>query len=141
MLLRLWSAIKSILAKYQMLLPIAALSLLAFAYWESSAPERAREKMAREKETVGTTASLAGNLWASAYRECRRIGIADVSKCAQWKGPLVDDIAAAAFAETAVQQRSNFESLCNRHHDLQYCNQLLNRAFQLALTRPQAATE
>jgi hypothetical protein len=131
-----WSATFEFLRRHKYLPSLAVGCLFAFAYWESTAPERLREENRKEKESVGAVASVAGNIWASAYLACRRIGVADVNKCAEWKGPLIDDAAAATLADAAVRRRTSFDALCTKHHDPQYCYQLLNRAFQLALTRP-----
>ena len=132
----LWSATVSFLRRLKYLPPLLAASVFAVAYWESSAPEREREKSRKEKETIGLNASIAGNLLASAYKSCSRIGIPNVVQCAKWKGPLIDDVLASAIARVAVDKRAGFDDLCQRHHDVAYCYELLNRAFQLGLNSP-----
>lgn len=132
----IWSTTVEFLRRHKYLPSFAVACLFAFAYWESSEPERLREENRKERESLGMEASVAGSIWASAFLACKHIGTADVKKCAEWKGPLIDDVAAATLADAAVKRRTSFDALCTKHHDAQYCYQLLNRAFQLALTRP-----
>jgi hypothetical protein len=133
-----WSSLLGSLERYGLLVLVV---LLGWAYWESTAPERQRERDRKEKDTIGIHASVTGNFWASAFLACRRIGAPNVNECAQHKGPLIEDMTAPASAQLAVSKRQSYEQLCLKHHDSDYCYELLNRAFQLALSRPHNGTD
>lgn len=84
-------------------------------------------------QRVGTDASIAGMMYASAYRSCRLIGILPVEQCATHKGILLQETSAQVLAQSAVQHREGFEKNCQKWNASEYCYQLLNRAFLLSL--------
>lgn len=81
---------------------------------------------------VGTDASFAGSMYWSAYKSCRKIGITNVEQCAVYKGVLTQEIVAPQMAIMAVKYRNSYDASCQKIYPKEYCDQLLNRAFQLS---------
>ncbi len=91
------------------------------------------EAYKQEKASIGSSASIAGAMWAGAIRSCRIIGINEVRDCAKNSGPLLQDTSAKALAEIAVRQTDEYFATCGRHHTNQYCVDLVNRAYWISL--------
>lgn len=133
----LLSALGDHLGKFKGLIWLAIIALFLYAYWESKAPERERARVQEQRDRIGIDASVAGLTWASATRACRRVGVSDVYACAKHKGPLLADMSASVTADTAVSLRREYETLCLKHFEQEYCYSLLNRAYQIALSEPE----
>lgn len=111
---------------------LAFIALLGYAYWESTANERAARRLDEERKGIGMQATTAGLMLANAAKSCGQIGIQKLPVCAANNGTLIYDITAQAMAEMALKHTKEFQQACVKHYDGTYCDDLLNRAFQIA---------
>jgi hypothetical protein len=94
---------------------------------------REAENFKAERASVGSLATVAGAMWASAVRSCNTIGLPEVQECANNTGLLVQDTTAKVMAEIALKQAEKYLSTCGRHYSHQYCLDLVNRAYRISL--------
>lgn len=117
-----------------MLVSLLVIGLIAFSSELYGAYKKSelKEKEAEEKKQVGTQASVAGMLLASAQKDCNSIGIYSVDDCAAYKGVLLQEIAAPISARAAIVQRDKFWLTCNKYNTNDYCLSLINRAYAIS---------
>lgn len=106
---------------------VVALALLV-AGCKPSAEEIERE--------VSTHASVSASLLVGALRSCRLVGVASVDDCVGLRGKLVQEVAAQAVAEAAVENRNAFWKACQSHYHQAYCQGLLQRAAEISARTP-----
>lgn len=113
-----------------------ALLILAVALgpglYEDWTARRAAEKLARDRDAVGTQASVAGMMLLSAWKSCSQLGIRDINACSRYEGQLLQEQAAPILAKSAVEQRDSYLKNCQRFYEFDYCKQLLERSIQLS---------
>lgn len=110
----------------------AVLGVVAWSAYDDWSRQREIEKQAKEKQSVGTQASIAGiELWA-AYKACTRIGINSIDQCAKYEGQLLQEVAAPQLAKVALDARSEYYKLCERFYTEESCIKLLNRSWYLS---------
>ena len=113
--------------------------VIAWPAYRDWSTKHAAEVAEREKkevlQRVGTDASLTGSLLWSAYQGCSGIGIPNLSECAKYEGTLLQEKAAPAMAQMAMDSKASYDTSCRKLYAQQYCDQLLNRAFHLSQTR------
>lgn len=105
-------------------------------WWKQHQVEAAAKERAQALEQTGLDASIAGAMYATAYKACAKIGIPNVEQCAKYEGVLLQEKAAPTIASTAVEKRTHYEAACKQLYDDKYCHDLLTRAFQLSLREP-----
>lgn len=105
-------------------------------WWKQHQIEVAKQEREQAIEQIGLDASVAGSMYASAYKACTNIGIPNIEQCASYKGLLLQEKAAPVLASAAVGQRVNYEAKCRKLYDDKYCFDLLNRAFLLSQSEP-----
>jgi hypothetical protein len=110
---------------------ISAVGLGVKAY-EGWSEARAAEAVEREKDAVGSQASLTARVLVSAFRRCEVIGVPDLSRCVTHKGPLIEERLAPSLAEQAIQMKKDYDAACTKHNSAEYCRALLQRASEVA---------
>lgn len=114
----------------------ALVLLIAIPVYQDWSKQHAVEVAARETKAaidrVGTDASIAGSMLWGAYKACTKIGIQSMQTCANYEGNLLQEKAAPILASTALDQRALYDKNCQQLYTKEYCDQLLNRAFQLS---------
>jgi hypothetical protein len=99
---------------------------------ETYSKYRKAEDFKAERASIGSSATVAGAMWASAVRSCNAVGIPNVRDCANNTGLLTQDTTAKMIADIAVQRSDDYIVQCERHFSGQYCLDLVNRAFRIS---------
>ena len=90
-----------------------------FAAWEQSREEsrkaEAHQELEAKKKAIATSASIAGMFWASAIRQCSRIGLSDVRRCARHEALVIQEGSAVEIAKLAVKTVDEYFIGCNKH--------------------------
>jgi hypothetical protein len=94
LLARNWS--KVVFSGLVLLIAIPA----AHDWWKRRQIETAAKEKKQAIEQIGIDASMAGAMYAAAYKGCVKIGIPDVDQCAKYEGVLLQEKAAPRLAST-----------------------------------------
>jgi len=105
-------------------------------WWRQHQVETVAKERKQAIEQIGIDASIAGSMYAAAYKACAKIGIPNVEQCAKYEGLLLQEKAAPMLAFTAVEQHASYNMNCKKLYADKYCYDLLNRAFHLSQSEP-----
>lgn len=111
---------------------ISAVLVVARDAYEDWSKHREADRVEQEKNIINSRASVVGVMIWSAYKECVRIGINDFDRCSSYNGQLIQEKAAPLLAKSAVAAKDDYLNLCERHHPIRYCADLLNHSIQLS---------